>query len=170
MRRRLCFVIALLLVPTAAHAHDHKAAAFLGFTDAPDASNLPGVQFSWEQAIPANRKVNIVGDVDFHGGEHENVDIKRFVYLVGASYSFVNIDDPSRFVPSVHFLTGSVIDNAGPQQGGSAAIAMGGALDILKGKHAAPYGVRLQAEYVVNSGQNYWKYSAGMIFRLHATP
>lgn len=169
MRRRFCFVIALLLVPTAAHAHDHKAAAFLGFSFA-DASNLPGTQFSWDQAIPSNHKVNIVGSVDFHGGEHENVDIKRFVYLVGARYEFVKIGvgvEPSRFVPSVHFLTGSVIDNAGPQQGGSAAIAMGGALDILKQKVDSPWGVRLQAEFVVNSGKNYGKYSAGLLYRLH---
>jgi hypothetical protein len=164
MRRRLCFVIALLLVPTAAHAHDHKAAAFLGFSFA-DASNLPGVQFAWEQTIPANKNVTILGDVNFNAGEHENVDIKRFVYLLGARYTFAKPD--SKFAPSVHFTGGSVIDDAGPQQGGSAAIAVGGAFDILKDHRASGWGVRLQAEFVVNSGKNYGKYSAGLIYRIH---
>jgi hypothetical protein len=165
MRRRLCFVFALLLAPTTANAHDHIAAAFFAFCFA-DASSLPGAQFTWEQAIPANPKVTILGDVNFHGGEHEDVDIKRFGYFIGARYTFA--EKKSRFVPSVHFLTGSVIDNAGPQQGGSPAIAVGGAYDIMSKREASGWGVRLQAELVVNSGQNYGKYSAGLVYRIHS--
>ena len=167
MRRRLCFVFALLLVPTAAHAHDHKAAAFLGFSFA-DASILPGAQFSWEQAIPPKRNVTFVGDVNFNAGEHENVDVKRFVYLFGARYSFVKEHAVARFIPSVHFLGGSVIDDAGPQQGGRAAIAVGGAFDILfKPERGNPgWGVRFQAEFVPNTGKNYWTYSSGLVYRI----
>jgi hypothetical protein len=165
MRRRLCFVFALLLAPATANAHDHIAAAFFAFSFA-DASSLPGAQFSWEQAIPANPHVTILGDVNFNAGEHEGVDIKRFAYLVGARYTFAK-PESRWFVPSVHFLTGAIIDNAGPQEGGSPAIAVGGAYDIMSKAAASGWGARFQVEYLVNSGENYWKYSAGLVYRIH---
>jgi hypothetical protein len=162
--RRLCLLLALLLAPVTAEAHDHIADAFLGFCFA-RASNLPGTQVTWAQTIPANRNVSILGDVNFHGGEHDDVDIKRFVYLVGARYTIDQLHN--KFVPSVHVLTGSVVDNAGPQEGGKGALAFGGAFDVLFKDQPEGAGLRVLIEYVINGGDNYLKYGFGYVYRIH---
>ncbi len=166
MRQRLCFLLAFLLAPATANAHDHRADAFFGFCVA-DASSLPGAQFTWAHGLSKHRNVSILGDVNFNAGEHEDVDIKRFVYLVGARYAFGDENTRSHVVPSVHFLTGSVYDDVGPQAGAKPAFAFGGALDLLFKDRPDGWGLRFQAEYVANGGENYWKYSTGLVYRIY---
>ena len=164
MRKRLCFVLVLLLGPTAAEAHDHIADFFVGYCHAA-ASKLPGVQFTVAKTFPAERKVTIFGDFNFNGGEHESVDIKRFVYLGGVRFTPAKKNWP--VAPSIHISAGSVVDNDGPQEGAKGALSFGGALDYMVGHHAKGLGARFQLDYVVNGGDNYARYSVGLVYRIH---
>ena len=62
--RRLLLVVAVLFIPTAAQAHDHRADFFFAFCDA-KASNLPGFQFSGSKTWPTHKKLSVVGDSAF---------------------------------------------------------------------------------------------------------
>ena len=168
MRKRLCFVLVLLLGPTAAEAHDHIADFFVGYCYAA-ASSLHGVQFGVAKTFPAERKVTIFGDFNFNGGEHENVDVKRFVYLGGIRYTIGK--QHSTFAPSIHISAGSVVDNAGPQEGAKGALSFGGALDYMFVHLPKGWGARFPAGLCHQRRRELRKYSGGLVYRIpHPEP
>ena len=70
-------------------------------------------------------------------------------------------------MPSVHFLAGTVHDSDGPQEGAEPTLALGGAFDYLPSGDptTSKVGLRFQVDYVINGGDNFPRFSFGLVLR-----
>jgi hypothetical protein len=163
-RRLSIVVVVLLLVPTAARAHDHTADFFSAFCYA-HASNLFGVQQSVAVTLPwpDNDDLSFVFDTSAHMGTHDGDPRTRVAVLVGARYTFEGLINAKNLL-SVHALGGGVRD-AGVITQADPAFAFGGGYEFLQGGNPLGWGFRAQVDYVVSGGENFPRFSGGLVFR-----
>jgi hypothetical protein len=161
--RRCLVVVVLLLIPTAARAHDHVADFFGAFCYA-HASNLAGVQQSLAIALPFWEKdISFVTDTSFHVGKHDGEPLTRVSYLLGLRYTPTGMQHPSHLF-SVHGLVGGVRDG-GLNTNNDWAVALGGGYEYLLDGNPEGWGFRTQVDYVISGGENFPRISGGIVFR-----
>jgi hypothetical protein len=166
--RRLSLVVVLLLMPTPARAHDHIADFFGGGSSAYD-STLWGFHTQLGTTLPwlENKDLSAVGDLALHIGTHDGADLTRVTFLGGFRYA------PSgmrlfKNIVSFHALLGGVHD-ADADSSNEFALAIGGGYEYLpKGQNpgGGHWGFRVQADYVISSGDGFPRVSAGVVYRI----
>ena len=164
-RRLPIVVVVLLLVPTVARAHDHTADFFSAFCYAYD-SNLFGVQqaLSVTSPKPGNKDLSIVFDTSVHMGKHEGDSRTRVLIMGGVRYTLTQLLDPDRHLVTAHFLAGGMRDG-GAVTTADPAVAFGGGYEYLKNGTATGLGFRFQFDYVVSGGQDFPRFSGGIVYR-----
>jgi hypothetical protein len=161
-------VVALLLLPTVAHAHDHTADFFGGISFA-NASTLWGLHQSLAitSPSPANHDLSFIGDFTVHFGSHDDRDLTRVTFLGGIRYAPTGMRYFKNVV-SFHLLAGGVHDGAA-EGSTEPALALGAGYEFLpKGdKSASGWAIRLQGDYViVNDRESFPRFSAGVVYRI----
>jgi hypothetical protein len=165
MRIRYAWPVLLLLVPTAASAHDHFADVCFGVSDAYQ-SHLWGPHVTFTKTIPSGkpgeklRNWGAIGDFSTHWGDHDDVDVRFMSYMGGLRYSFAH-DEKRMPVPFVQALIGGVHTKLDETGDADPALAMGVGLDWrLRQKHLA---VRVQGDYIVQGGEITPRISFGLV-------
>ncbi len=164
--RRLSLVVVLLLMPTAARAHDHIADFFGGGSGGYD-STLWGLHQQLGITLPwVDRDFSAVADLSLHFGTHDGSDLTRATFLGGLRY-MPSGDHRLTGLVSFHALVGNVHD-AGLDSSNAKALALGGAFEYLpKGRDTAGgWGVRVLADYVFSRGEGFARVSAGVVYRI----
>jgi hypothetical protein len=159
-------VVVLLLMPATARAHDHTADFFGGVCYA-NASKLFGPHVSVAITIPTllERDLSVVGDLATFIGTHDEQELTRVTSMVGIRYTPTGMR-LSKHLAAFHFLIGSVRDG-GLDSSTKWASSVGGSWEYLRNdKSAAGFAFRAQGDYVISGGENFPRFSAGIVYRL----
>jgi hypothetical protein len=156
-------VLAILMFPVAAEAHDHNADFFFGFCNV-HASNLPGYQFAFAKTLP-NTQLSWVVDVGIHDGSHDDQDAERKSYMAGLRWMIAKPEQ--HHGPFLQVLVGGLRSSLGDgdlrvdENEFSLAFGLGYEIvpDALKG-----FGIRVSGDFQANGDQGF-RFSSGVVYR-----
>lgn len=161
-------ILALLLIPTAAHADDHKADLFGGPSGA-RGSSLWGFQVTGALTLPVpglGRNLAAIGDFSAHIGSRDEEDLISF--LVGARLALAKGHE-SHVVPFAQVMFGRVHYRDGDGSGGDGAVVVGGGLDFLvtRTEDSGGWGLRAEVDRVwrVGDAHDLVRVSGGLFVR-----
>ena len=176
------WVVLVLLTATVAHADDHRADLYGGFSWA-QGSSLFGVHESYSLLIPkvTSKDLSIVGDFAVNFGSEAGSDLTRVTFLAGPRVSH-GLRANNKNVLFGHALLGLVYSNSdGIEQGKDFAFGLGGGWEYFPKRDpgdpkAIPpipvpnlWGIRVQVDYVFRSddAENFTRVSVGVIYRFN---
>ena len=169
MRMRL-FGIALgfFFIPAVASADGHRAGIFAGGSYM-DASRLWGNHTSGEYtlgSIPSWRKnIVVIGDFSVHGGSHDGTEAGPRSLLGGLGGRLL-LSSHQNLVIGGHVLFGGIAGS-----GENDTVGYGAVFEILPERDTLGWhpGFRFQYDFLDRKGENFHRYSAGVVFRLKTT-
>ena len=158
----------LFFVPAVVSADGHRAGVFAGGSYM-DASRLWGNHTTGEYTLfdikTWRKNIVIIGDFAVHGGSHDGDEAGPKTGLGGAGFRWAH-SDTAKWVVGGHVLGGGI---SGP--GGNGTMAWGGVFEILPERNTEGWhpGFRFQYDFLDREGENFHRYSAGVVFRLKKT-
>ena len=181
--QRSWLAVAVLLIPAAARADDHRADRFGGFSRA-GGSSLFGVHVTDAITLPSrgmtNRDLALLGDLSVHVGSRtpgrsqgradDQHDVTRITFLGGLRWTFAkdvaDRQQQPKLLPFVHGLLGGVYTH---DRANDASIAggVGGGLDYVlrRGEPREAWATRVQVDYIVSGQEDFVRVSAGIVYR-----
>ena len=168
--RRLWLVLVLLLVPTAARAHDHFADVCFGVSLAHE-SILVGpfatVSKTFKTSTDSKlRNVSLIGDLSTHWGSHDDIDVRRVFFMGGLRYTFAG-ESHQKHLPFVEVLLGGAHndDDDGSDADADPALAIGAGYEHVMSGSPGGWGIRVQGGYIVRPGDITPRISVGFVKR-----
>ena len=178
--RRLWLVLAVLLAPTAAGAHDHFADVCFAFSDV-QASALVGPRVTFAKTLPRPpsrdgvvRTLSLIADFGANWGSHDDTDVRHTLFMGGLRYTMAG-DSHQQHLPFVEVLLGGVhVENGERRRGrgkradqGDAdpALAIGTGYEYVMSGSPGGWGIRVQGEYVVRPDDITPRLSVGIVKR-----
>lgn len=159
-------LLAVLLVPATARAHEHKMDLYGAFS-AESGSVLVGFHTSLTAPLPTTdrhqiRPLSLVGDLSVHSGSG---DSRKSNILTGIRYTFAQRAE-QKHLPFVQVLVGAAETKAGAAGDWDGALALGAGVDsIIETRSDWAWGIRTQADYIRHGGTNSARVSAGVVIR-----
>jgi hypothetical protein len=168
--QRPWLVLAVLLIPAAAVADDHRADRFGGLSFG-RGSVLVGAHVADAITLPklANKDLALIGDLSVHFGS--SGALTRVAGLGGLRLTLARDGQPPRdepkLLPFAVVLLGAVHTN-GPDANDTAfAGGVGGGVDYLprRGASRGAWGMRGQLDYLLKGGEDFVRLSVGVVYR-----
>lgn len=164
-------VSALLLIPSAARADDHRARAYAALSNA-YRSALGGFYASGEVTVPKpwDRDLSVLADFGAYWGSHDDNDLRHITFMVGPGWTIPPGENQKHLV-SVHALLGLVNtdDELNIEDGTDFAFALGVGWEFVPGRSEKKegLGMRTQFDIVVRPGDegNFPRLSVGAVYR-----
>jgi hypothetical protein len=168
--QRSWLILAVLLIPAAAGADDHRADRFGGFSFA-RGSTLFGAHVTDAITLPkpANQDLALLGDLSVHfasGG-----DLARVTALGGLRFTVARDgqtpQQQPKVLPFALVLLGAVYSNDRGADNTAFAAGFGGGLDYVprRGAPREAWGLRGQVDYLFKGGEDFLRFSAGVVYR-----
>ena len=172
--RRAAFACAVLLIPGTLLADDHRADRFAGLSYG-RGSSLFGVHYTDAVTLPGLRKdlSAVYVDLAAHFGSEDGSDVARFSYMTGLRWTFAkevvapNDRGEPKFLPFLQGLVGGVYNDRVGEGGNDLALAVGGGLEYVlnRGTENGEVALRAQADYFVKGGEDFPRFSFGVVIR-----
>ena len=166
--RPLCVVVLMILVvPTAAQAHDHVWDFSFGAATA-SGSRLWGGRFALglTNKVPANKDLSWLIDVTNVKGKDGADDIVLLSYLGGLRYAVLGNRQTDQNVLMVHGIGGRVYKQTGTTGAGEWAVTVGAAYErLIRGGWASR--VQIERSFVTNGVKSYTQISLAAVKRFH---
>ena len=159
--RRLWLALVICLIPNAAGAHLHKADLYAG-AGLSRGSTLGGVQQTIAITFPALTKLSILGDFSVYLGSREDSEVTRLAFMTGFRFTHPLTSTHLTFA---QFLTGGLRDQVGATESTDPAVAFGAGYEWNPEGEESSFAARFQIEYVVSSGADFPRASAGLVYR-----
>jgi hypothetical protein len=177
MRIRISsLLLALLFVPSLAHADGHKADFYSGFLFGDGGSRLSGFHQSLGIGLRNAPRVTIIApDLSVRFGGHEGKDLTEVGFQFGMRVHVTSLAPANKFFVSV--VGGGVYTNDGTTEAGTngaGAIGFGYEYfkrrgEVSKERPNPPHvglGFRAQIDYVMREGrESFTRVSAGVVYR-----